>query len=591
MKILKKLSSVILGVCLVVCIMPMGASAMPRPVVSFGKTILESEQYYSVSGGVSDTKPDGDSYAYYKYGADESSLTLHNFEFKGSGENGENEETAFIANTDIVVNLEGTNKIECPANNNGDTYGMYVEGALKFTGDGKLTVISGNASNESDFVESCAISSYSLNIEDAQIIATSGNATSSKDCESIAVELDEGFTMSSGLLQATSGKVKGGDSCYSRGIDTFNNFTMKSGTIIVNAGDVEATGYNCYSYGINVEHNCSISGGTITAISGKNDSQFGDTIGINTTDLNITGGTIFTKSGIAVSSDSNSYGVALDDLNISDGKLIAKSSKSGAKSNAVNVYDSSVHPQNQIMHIDGGCIFAQSSSESGSNMAFSKVPEFKNNWYQWKTDETKAFTSSKTAEFPDEYETISFANIIPLTSDYSQTLENTDATFTKGSGKDLNLDIDDSSLALLSMTIDGVTVPDKAVSFNDINDNKTQMILNNSYLENLTVGNHAVKFVFTDKEITGQFTVAEKAVPQDDTTDDSKTSDTTDTTDTTKTTDNADTTETIKATETTKNTSISNPKTSDNSSLIIVISLLFIAVCGLFTAKVTKKNK
>ena len=185
-----------------------------------------------------------------------------------------------------TIVLNGDNTITSGVASSKDSFGIYALGDLTINGDGKLTVTSGTANDDSHGIYACDKMSITGNV-----IATSGTAN------------DRCYGIHAGDSIAISGNVTaiGGEAGeYSHGIHAVNNLTIEGGNVTAAGG----TAMNANSYGIYAYYDINISGGTVIATGGAAD---GYSLGIYASKNVFVSGTadVTAEGGSAAENDSN----------------------------------------------------------------------------------------------------------------------------------------------------------------------------------------------------------------------------------------------------------------------------------------------
>lgn len=252
--------------------------------IYIGGVGLVSGEYLSTGGALSQEKPDG-GYAYY----DEGTLTLKNFEFKGTGYDYYYEDyygdyyegNALIYtedNLDIVIT--GENRIEAVRE---EFDGIFSYGGdITVSGKGSLTLIGGDD----------AIGTY-----EGDVTIKSGTLT-------LEAKDDDGIDIYGGNLYVKGGTINitsddhGADISASEEIPDSGKVTITGGKITINAGDegFDAEGYvkitggtinvTAYDIPIDAYNGIMIKGGKLTLVSESDEGIW------VTGDFEMTGGTL-----------------------------------------------------------------------------------------------------------------------------------------------------------------------------------------------------------------------------------------------------------------------------------------------------------
>lgn len=313
---------------------------------------VESGGYYVVSEGQTvetvDAKPGGPYARLYQDAENDSAWTLelNNFTYSGAGHTGLDSRfkafsAALYAAGDLTIVLTGTNRLTCTeAGSESTNAGVYVDGALTFTGAGSLTAIGADVTDE--YAISCGIYTYgSITMAGTGTVAGTGGDSSGDSSYSYGVWAAGGsgsITVGSGSLTGTGGsgttsggvyanesiEVKGGGSLEgtagaasasggnwgpsSVGVDAVHQITVQDRGVLIgtgwaaDAGESSAESTGVHGFGITVRDNGVLTG---TAEAAENNSvrSSATSMGVTAGDLGITvqdNGTLTGRAGPAV---------------------------------------------------------------------------------------------------------------------------------------------------------------------------------------------------------------------------------------------------------------------------------------------------
>ena len=156
-------------------------------------------------------------------------------------------------------------------------------------------------------------------------------------------------------------------------------------------------------------------------------------------------------------------------------------------------------------------------------------------------------------------------------------IEGANGTWTQNSDKTLVFRANGDFSKFTGVKVDGTLIDAK--NYTSVS-GSTVITLKADYLNTLSVGTHKLTVVYTDGECSTNFEVKQAASEQTKPTEGDKTETTTptqgDKSDITAPTDSKDTT---------------NPKTGDNSNMLLWVALLFVGVAGVIGTTVYSKKK
>lgn len=370
----KRLTAILLSLCLVLTLLPVAAFAADGDTVYVGGIALTGSAdapVYALTDDTGAVTTAGASADNYNIAWDGSTLTLnnatvtqgaHGFEYGGAA--------AVFCETDLTLELAGTNTIIGPngddLNGIGASFGIFVGGSLTASGDGALD-ISGGAAEASENAESTGIYAYRVTVSAGTVTAKGGAAAATGEygyTYSIGIHTYDAVIIEGGTVTAAGGKATatGEDShAFSSGIES-DVITVTGGTVIATGG--AATALLAESNGIGGV-NITINSGAVNATGGEADSTgedgyaYSDGI-VSDAGVTVTGGTVKAAGGFAVSdgsgSDVYSSGIAIyGDIILSGGNVAAVGYTAGfyCEGNVI------VRPENTAIDIKtlDDCIF------------------------------------------------------------------------------------------------------------------------------------------------------------------------------------------------------------------------------------------
>ena len=238
----------------------------PLTAMYIGGTQLEEVGYYVVDENQTVTRvEDGDeppSSPYARLYQDEENdsawtLELNNFTYSGAGHTGSdsnlsNFSAALYAAGDLTIVLTGTNHLTCAGAEGASTNaGVYVNGALTFTGAGSLTAIGADVTG--DFAASCGIYTYgSITMAGTGTAAGTGGDSLGDSSTSYGVRAAGGsgsITVERGSLTGT-----GGSGTTSGGVYAYDFIEVKDdGSLKGTAGAASASGGDLWPSSVGVD--------------------------------------------------------------------------------------------------------------------------------------------------------------------------------------------------------------------------------------------------------------------------------------------------------------------------------------------------
>ena len=338
----KRLTAILLSLCLVLTLLPVAAFAADGDTVYVGGIALTGSAdapVYALTDDTGAVTTAGASADNYNIAWDGSTLTLNNATVTQGAHGFEDGAAAAIyCETDLTIEPVGTNTVIGPngndANGIGASFGIFVGGSLTASGDGALD-ISGGTVEASENAESTGIYAYRVTVS-AGTVTAKGDTTAATgeygDAYSSGIHTYDAVIIRSGAVNAAGGKATatGEDShAFSSGIES-DVITVTGGTVIATGG--AATALLAESNGIGGV-NITINSGAVNATGGEADSTgedgyaYSDGI-VSGAGVTVTGGTVKAAGGFAVSdgsgSDVYSSGIAIyGDIVLSGGNVAA----------------------------------------------------------------------------------------------------------------------------------------------------------------------------------------------------------------------------------------------------------------------------
>ena len=248
----KRLTAILLSLCLVLTLLPVAAFAADGDTVYVGDIALTGSAdapVYALTDDTGAVMTAGASADNYNIAWDGSTLTLNNATVtQGAHEFEDGAAAAIYCETDLTIELVGESHVRGSDNESGNayvsSYGIYINNAEIF--------ISGGGS---------------LN-------AAGGTVEASENAKSMGVYAHR-VTVSAGTVTAKGGAavVTGGYGyTYSNGIYTYGAVIIEGGNVTAAGGEATAMGHACMVYSCGIFSNngdVSIRGGKVTAADGK----------------------------------------------------------------------------------------------------------------------------------------------------------------------------------------------------------------------------------------------------------------------------------------------------------------------------------
>lgn len=306
----------------------------PLTEMYIGTVSLTSGGYYVVDENQTVTKvedgeePPSSPYARLYWDVENDSawtLELNNFTYSGTGHTGSGVSAALYAAGDLTIVLTGTNRLTCTEAGSASTNaGVYVDGALTFTGAGSLTAIGADVTGEFD--TSCGIYTYgSITMAGTGTVTGTGGDSSGDYGTSYGVWAAGGsgsITVERGSLTGT-----GGSGPTSGGVKAYVSIEVKGdGSLEGTAGAASASGGDLWpsSVGVDADHQITVqdrgvltgTGGTAKAGESSAESTGVHGFGITVRDNGDLTGTAEAAENNSVRSSATSMGVTAGDLGI-----------------------------------------------------------------------------------------------------------------------------------------------------------------------------------------------------------------------------------------------------------------------------------
>ena len=248
----KRLTAILLSLCLVLTLLPVAAFAADGDTVYVGDIALTGSAdapVYALTDDTGAVMTAGASADNYNIAWDGSTLTLNNATVtQGAHEFEDGAAAAIYCETDLTIELVGESHVRGSDNESGNayvsSYGIYINNAEIFiSGDGSLN-------------------------------AAGGTVEASENAKSMGVYAHR-VTVSAGTVTAKGGAavVTGGYGyTYSNGIYTYGAVIIEGGNVTAAGGEATAMGHACMVYSCGIFSNngdVSIRGGKVTAADGK----------------------------------------------------------------------------------------------------------------------------------------------------------------------------------------------------------------------------------------------------------------------------------------------------------------------------------
>ena len=248
----KRLTAILLSLCLVLTLLPVAAFAADGDTVYVGGIALTGSAdapVYALTDDTGAVTTAGASADNYNIAWDGSTLTLDNATVtQGAHEFEDGAAAAIYCETDLTIELVGESHVRGSDNESGNayvsSYGIYINNAEIFiSGDGSLNAAGGTVE--------ASVNAKSMGVYAHRVTVSAGTVTAKGGAA--AVTGGYGYT-------------------YSNGIYTYDAVIIEGGNVTAAGGEATAMGHACmvYSCGIFSNNgNVSIRGGKVTAADGK----------------------------------------------------------------------------------------------------------------------------------------------------------------------------------------------------------------------------------------------------------------------------------------------------------------------------------
>ena len=283
----KRLTAILLSLCLVLTLLPVAAFAADGDTVYVGGIALTGSAdatAYALTDDTGAVTTAGASADNYNIAWDGSTLTLNNATVTQGAHEFENGAAAAIYfETDLTIELVGTNTVIGPngddANGNGASFGIFVSGNLTASGDGALD-ISGGTVEASENAKSMGVYAHRVTVSAGTVTAKGGAA-------------------------AVTGEYGG---AYSGGIYTYDGVIIEGGTVTAAGGEATATGEEGYAFSSGIKSDfITVTGGTVTATGGAATALLAESNGIGGVNITINSGAVNAAGGEATSTGEGGY--------------------------------------------------------------------------------------------------------------------------------------------------------------------------------------------------------------------------------------------------------------------------------------------
>ena len=248
----KRLTAILLSLCLVLTLLPVAAFAADGDTVYVGGIALTGSAdapVYALTDDTGAVMTAGASADNYNIAWDGSTLTLNNATVtQGAHEFEDGAAAAIYCETDLTIELVGESHVRGSDNESGNayvsSYGIYINNEEIFiSGDGSLNAAGGTV-EASENAKSMGVYAHRVTVSAGTVTAKGGEA---------AVTGGYGYT-------------------YSNGIYTYGAVIIEGGNVTAAGGEATAMGHACMVYSCGIFSNngdVSIRGGKVTAADGK----------------------------------------------------------------------------------------------------------------------------------------------------------------------------------------------------------------------------------------------------------------------------------------------------------------------------------
>ena len=248
----KRLTAILLSLCLVLTLLPVAAFAADGDTVYVGGIALTGSAdapVYALTDDTGAVTTAGASADNYNIAWDGSTLTLNNATVTQGAHGFEDGAAAAIyCETDLTIELVGESHVRGSDNESGNayvsSYGIYINNAEIFiSGDGSLNAAGGTVE--------ASVNAKSMGVYAHRVTVSAGTVTAKGGAA--AVTGGYGYT-------------------YSNGIYTYDAVIIEGGNVTAAGGEATAMGHACMVYSCGIFSNngdVSIRGGKVTAADGK----------------------------------------------------------------------------------------------------------------------------------------------------------------------------------------------------------------------------------------------------------------------------------------------------------------------------------
>ena len=248
----KRLTAILLSLCLVLTLLPVAAFAADGDTVYVGGIALTGSAdapVYALTDDTGAVMTAGATADNYNIAWDGSTLTLNNATVtQGAHEFEDGAAAAIYCETDLTIELVGESHVRGSDNESGNayvsSYGIYINNAEIFiSGDGSLNAAGGTVE--------ASVNAKSMGVYAHRVTVSAGTVTAKGGAA--AVTGGYGYT-------------------YSNGIYTYDAVIIEGGNVTAAGGEATAMGHACMVYSCGIFSNLgnvSIRGGKVTAADGK----------------------------------------------------------------------------------------------------------------------------------------------------------------------------------------------------------------------------------------------------------------------------------------------------------------------------------
>ena len=248
----KRLTAILLSLCLVLTLLPVAAFAADGDTVYVGGIALTGSAdatAYALTDDTGAVTTAGASADNYNIAWDGSTLTLNNATVtQGAHEFEDGAAAAIYCETDLTIELVGESHVRGSDNESGNayvsSYGIYINNAEIFISGGGSLNAAGGTVEASENAKSMGVYAHRVTVSAGTVTAKGGAA---------AVTGGYGYT-------------------YSNGIYTYDAVIIEGGNVTAAGGEATAMGHACMVYSCGIFSNLgnvSIRGGKVTAADGK----------------------------------------------------------------------------------------------------------------------------------------------------------------------------------------------------------------------------------------------------------------------------------------------------------------------------------